>query len=110
MNANGGNPTPIGQLVGDMRIKFEYVPLGEVNVLAQQMQDEKGRFAFRKWNPRKIDAPWEEDNSGVDPTHCPAFCICCHLVEKSFKEGFEEVIDRVDLHRGCGSKSMLDEY
>ena len=77
--------TPVGDQIGDMRIKFEYVPLGEVNVMAQQMQDKNGRFVFRKWNPKKIDVPFGEDNSAQDEVHCPAYCLCCFLVESAFK-------------------------
>ena len=41
MSANHVDDTPLGQQVGDMIVKFEYVECGQVNVLAQQMQDDK---------------------------------------------------------------------
>lgn len=109
-NHTEGDALPLGQQVGDMRVKFQYVACGEVNVMAQQMQDEKGRYTFRQWNPSKIDAPWGEDNGSETDVHCPLCCICCFAVEKFMKETFQEVIDRVDLHSSCGPKKMMDEY
>lgn len=37
-------------------------------------------------------------------------CICCYGVEILMKKFFQEVIDRVDTHKGCGPTEMMNEY
>ena len=37
--------------IGMMRVYFEYDPCGPATVIAQQVQDDKGKFTFRKWSP-----------------------------------------------------------
>ena len=84
-----GSPA-LGHQVGDMRIKFEYVPCSHISVVSQQMQNpEKSmRFTFRQWNPKNEFAEWGEDNGSDTDATCPVFCLCCFLVEKFFKMGF----------------------
>ena len=74
------------------------------------MQDEKGRFTFRQWNPKKIDTPWGMDIDTVVDASCPKACICCYAVEVVMKEFFKETIDRVDIHAHCGPTEMMTEY
>jgi hypothetical protein len=93
-----------------MRVKFQYVACADVSVMAQQMQNEKGRFTFRQWNPKMIDTPWREDNDNEDELTCPPACFCCAVVERLVLDAKEEVINRVDTHAGCGPKEMMNEY
>jgi len=88
MQANQVGDMALGQQIGDMRIKFKYVACGDVNVMAQQMQNEHGRYTFRQWNPTKIDTPWGENNDSDTDASCPIFCVCCYFVEKFMKEAF----------------------
>lgn len=75
------------------------------------MQDEKGRYTFRSWNPKKIDTPWGESNESEVDTSCPMVpCCCCYAVELGMKKFFKEEIDRVDIHAGCGPNEMMNEY
>ena len=71
MSVNHIDGTPLGHQIGDMRVKFDFVECGPLNVISQQMQDDKGRFTFRQWNPERINVPWGEENDSETDAHCP---------------------------------------
>lgn len=50
-----------GPVNGDVRISWEFVPCGEITVVAQQMKDpntKENEFTFRQWNPERKDVEW----------------------------------------------------
>jgi hypothetical protein len=110
MSSNHFDGSPLGQQIGDMRVKFETVECGPLNVMAQQMQDDKGRFTFRQWNPERTDVPWGEDNGSETDAHCPMACVCCFVVEWCFKNAFQDVIDLQDHDEQGSPMQMLNEY
>ena len=42
-----------GTTIGDVKITWQYVPCGEITVIAQQMTNDKDELTFRQWNPKK---------------------------------------------------------
>ena len=58
------------------------------------MQDDKGTFTFRQWNPEKINVSWDENNDSNTDATCPIMpCCCCWAVEKLFKTYSMEVMN-----------------
>ena len=57
------------------------------------MEDEKSQYTFRQWNPARVDESWGEDNGSPTEISCPAYCICCNVVEKFFKSEYQEVMN-----------------
>jgi hypothetical protein len=91
--AEKGGYTPGDDFIGDIRIKWEFVPNLKVNILAQQVKDkETDKWTFRPWNPNDIEAE-VGDEEDVTEARCPVACICCFLVEKCFKTVFAEHVD-----------------
>ena len=89
-----GGDIPIGpgnEIVGDMRIKYLYVPCSEATVVAQQMENpnkDLSLYTFRQWNRENTHAEQGEDNGSSTDATCPVTCFCCFLVEKCFKAIF----------------------
>ena len=85
-------------VVGDMRIKWEIVPMQRLNIIAQQVinsNKSEDKYTFRAWNPNDEEAEVgaEED---VTEASCPMCCFCCWCVEKCFKTMFKEEINVVN--------------
>jgi hypothetical protein len=92
---------PGNEVVGDMRIRYTFVPCGPVTVLAQQMDSPSKHvqpFTFRQWNPENTHSMMGEDNGSSTDTCCPTACICCYCVELCFKTVFQEVVN--EIHTG----------
>ena len=93
-HAETGGHIPIGpgnEIVGDMRIKYSFVPCGPATVVAQQMENPNKHitpYIFRQWTPENTHAMWGEDNGSSTDASCPTTCICCWIVEKCFKSLF----------------------
>ena len=64
MQANQSE-VPLGHQVGDMRVKLYYVACGDVNVMAQQIQNEDARFTFREWKSTNVYAQLGQDNGSI---------------------------------------------
>jgi len=60
-----------------------------------QNPNKDNRFTFRQWNPKNVHASFDEPNGSDTDASCPAVCICCFMVEKFFKEAFQEVVDEI---------------
>jgi hypothetical protein len=53
--------------IGSFRVQVRYAPCRNVSLVSQQVYDEKSdRWTFRKWNPKKKEIPFGEDNTQVD--------------------------------------------
>ena len=59
------------------------------------MEDEKGEFTFRKWNYRRPNVEYGENNDDEIEASCPISCFCCFLVESYFKLSFPETVNVV---------------
>lgn len=100
-HAAAGGHIPIGpgnEIVGDMRIKYTYVPCSDATIIAQQMENPNksvSPYIFRQWNPENTHAAWGEDNGSSTDATCPVSCICCFVVEKCFKAAFQETVDEI---------------
>ena len=44
------------------------------------MEDEKGEFTFRKWNYRRPNVEYGENNDDEIEASCPISCFCCFLM------------------------------
>lgn len=108
-----GGDIPIGpgnEIVGDMRIKYTFVPCCDVTVVAQQMENPNksvSPYIFRPWNPEKTHAEWGEDTGSSTDATCPATCLPCFIVEKCFKAVFQETVDEIKIDQ-VSSASVFD--
>lgn len=82
-----------GPQIGEIRIRWRYVHCRPVSVIAQQIENEKGEFTFRKWNHRRPTVAFGESNDEEIEASCPIACFCCFIVEYFFKLAFPETID-----------------
>ena len=80
--------------VGDIRVSWETAGCTDLTVVAQQIENEKGEFTMRQWNPAKPNVGWNEENDDTSvETSCPMMCVCCFFIEKLFKGAFPEILD-----------------
>lgn len=89
-----------------MRINWKVVNCCQINVVAQQIENNEkdGALTFRQWNPEKETVAWGEDNSGDSDPSCPITCICCWAVEFIFKSVFQEVVDVLEYNDQSSEK------
>jgi len=67
-------------------------------------------WTFRKWNPKKVDAPWGADTSAdIDDGYCNSWvCYMCKIAACCFDTLFEEVVYLIN-ETDVDGKSMLKQ-
>ena len=83
--------------IGQIRIKWEYVPCENVSLIAQQVQNLEGVQTFRPYNPERVHVPFGEDNGSPEDATCPITCLCCWIIEKCFKSVFQESVNFIEV-------------